>query len=63
MIGKWEADISDGGCHLHFDPYEKEINNTNNENQKKNVYTEMATVINKSRINTKNDNLVRKNNK
>jgi hypothetical protein len=32
-IGKWEADISDGGCHLHFDPFEKEANNktwTNN---------------------------------
>ena len=33
MIGRWDADISDGGCHLHFDPYEKELNNktwTNN---------------------------------
>ena len=24
LIGRWEHDISDGGCHLHEDPYEKE---------------------------------------
>ena len=27
MIGRWDPDISDGGCHLHFDPYEKEVIN------------------------------------
>ena len=24
LIGRWETDISDGGCHLYEDPYEKE---------------------------------------
>lgn len=26
MIGKWEHDISDGGCHLYEDPFEKDMN-------------------------------------
>ena len=25
IIGKWEQDISDGGCHLYEDPFEKEL--------------------------------------
>ena len=25
LIGKWEPDISDGGCHLYDDPYEKDM--------------------------------------
>lgn len=25
LIGKWEHDISDGGCHLFEDPYEKDM--------------------------------------
>lgn len=25
LIGRWEHDISDGGCHLFEDPYEKDM--------------------------------------
>ena len=25
VIGKWEQDISDGGCHLYEDPFEKDM--------------------------------------
>jgi len=25
LIGKWEHDISDGGCHLYEDPFEKDV--------------------------------------
>jgi len=25
LIGKWETDISDGGCHLYEDPFEKDL--------------------------------------
>lgn len=26
LIGKWEHDISGGGCHLYEDPFEKDLN-------------------------------------
>ena len=26
LIGKWEHDLSDGGCHLYEDPFEKDMN-------------------------------------
>lgn len=27
LIGRWVEDISDGGCHLHFGPFEKKNSN------------------------------------